>query len=74
MIRTQGHGSVSLDQMDAAVDLHVEGGDFFGTGQMPTIHDGVCLVDGDWRLVTDVKPEVLAPLPSETGAAEQLPA
>jgi len=56
-IRTQGHGSRVLDQIDAAVDLHVEEGDFFGTGRLPRGREGVCLVDGDWRLLAGAVPE-----------------
>lgn len=43
-------GGVVLDEMEGALDLPVEGGDFFGSGQLPNIHQGVALVDGRWRL------------------------
>jgi lipopolysaccharide transport system ATP-binding protein len=39
-----------FDEMDLAGELHVEAGDFFGTGKLPPPKAGVCLVDGDWRL------------------------
>ena len=43
-------GGIILDSLDNAVELHMEGGDFFGTGQLPTVHQGVSLVDARWRL------------------------
>ncbi|MBI4525295.1 MAG: ABC transporter ATP-binding protein [Deltaproteobacteria bacterium] len=39
-----------LDEMADAFDLTVVGGDFFGSGVVPPISDGVCLVRGQWRL------------------------
>jgi lipopolysaccharide transport system ATP-binding protein len=39
-----------LDEMEIAAELLVEAGDFFGTGWLPKAQDGVCLVDGSWRL------------------------
>jgi lipopolysaccharide transport system ATP-binding protein len=73
-IRTQGHRSILMDQMDAAIDLHVEGGDFFGTGQVPSPQHGACLVDGHWRLDPGVTPaasaaESIAPLTPATLAS-----
>jgi lipopolysaccharide transport system ATP-binding protein len=68
MVRTQGHASIVIDQLDAAIDLHIEGGDFFGTGRMPPVHDGLCLVDGDWRLDADASAELLEVAPE--GAAK----
>ena len=53
MLRTQAHGSQLIDAIEGAVDLHVEGGDFFASGQVPAAHDGVCLVEGQWRLVAN---------------------
>jgi lipopolysaccharide transport system ATP-binding protein len=73
LIRTQAHRSVLLDQIEAAVDLHVEGGDFYGTGRVPTAHDGACLVEGDWRLVGEATPDLLGSAHRETGAIEKLP-
>jgi lipopolysaccharide transport system ATP-binding protein len=60
MVRSQAHGSIVIDQMDAAIDLHVEGGDYFGTGRLPTSHEGLCLADGSWRLVADAVAEPAA--------------
>ena len=65
MIRTQAHGSVVIDQLDAAIDLHVEGGDFFGTGRSPSTHEGLCLVEGDWRLDSETTFEPAEPIPLE---------
>jgi hypothetical protein len=65
MIRTQAHGSVVIDQLDAAIDLHVEGGDFFGTGRSPSTHEGLCLVEGDWRLDAETTFEAGEPIPLE---------
>ena len=39
-----------LDEMDLATELHVESGDFFGTGKLPIVNVGVTLVKGSWRL------------------------
>ena len=39
-----------FDAMEAAADLHVEAGDFFGTGKLPPLKAGVCLVNGTWRV------------------------
>ena len=41
---------VYLDQMDDAIELTVIDGDFFGSGEVPPITHGVCLVDGKWRV------------------------
>jgi hypothetical protein len=49
-ISTQAGGGTRLDAIANAVELAVEGGDFFGTGALPPIHSGVCLVEGAWRL------------------------
>jgi len=59
-------GGVVLDSLDNAVELHMEGGDFFGTGQLPSIHQGVALVDARWRLEED-PPVVLAAGTAKTG-------
>ncbi len=39
-----------LDEMDLATELHVESGDFFGTGKLPIVNTGVTLVKGSWSL------------------------
>ena len=39
-----------LDEMDLATELHVESGDFFGTGKLPLVNVGVTLAKGSWRL------------------------
>ncbi len=53
---------VTLDGMDNAIELAVEGGDFFGSGQLPSVHTGVALVAGAWRLEPNAIP--LPPLPA----------
>jgi lipopolysaccharide transport system ATP-binding protein len=44
------HGYLLLDQIDAAAELHVEGGDFFGTGLLPPPHKGHVLVAAKWDI------------------------
>ena len=39
-----------LDEMDFATELHVESGDFFGSGKLPPVNLGVSLANGSWRL------------------------
>ena len=43
-------GGRYLDRINDAVRLTVVDGDFFGAGEVPPITQGVCLVEGDWRL------------------------
>ena len=50
LVCTAPLGGIVLDQMENATELAVEGGDFFGSGQLPTIHQGMALVAGQWRL------------------------
>ncbi|CAN5790280.1 ABC transporter ATP-binding protein [soil metagenome] len=38
------------DGLQDAVELQIEGGDFFGTGHAPAVSAGVCLVDGQWEI------------------------
>ena len=45
-----------FDEMDLAGELNVEAGDFFGTGKLPPLKAGVCLVDGAWRLEPTTEP------------------
>lgn len=40
----------SLDSIRDAVELRVERGDFYGSGQFPGGRKGLCLVDARWRL------------------------
>ena len=42
-----------LDRISDAAELTVVEGDFFGSGEVPPISHGVCLVEGRWRLVPD---------------------
>jgi lipopolysaccharide transport system ATP-binding protein len=51
----QGRPDELVDGIESAVDLHVEGGDFFSTGKLPSLQQGVCLVEGQWRVVTTRK-------------------
>ncbi len=59
-------GGVVLDRLESATQLHVEGGDFFGTGMLPSIQQGIALVGGRWRLEADATaptlPAAAAPL------------
>jgi lipopolysaccharide transport system ATP-binding protein len=40
-----------LDALDHAVDMNVEGADFFSSGELPPAQLGCCYVDGDWQVV-----------------------
>ena len=39
-----------LDRIDDASELNVIEGDFYGTGEVPPLTHGCCLVDAEWRL------------------------
>jgi lipopolysaccharide transport system ATP-binding protein len=39
-----------LDRIENAAELLVTGGDFFGSGEIPSISHGLCLVRGQWSL------------------------
>ena len=45
-----------FDALDSAAELHVDGGDFFGTGSLPPIHHGVALVRAHWRIEKEAAP------------------
>jgi lipopolysaccharide transport system ATP-binding protein len=49
-LSSQVGGGTRLDAIGNAIALRVEGGDYFGSGILPPIHNGVCLVEGSWRL------------------------
>lgn len=57
-------GGIVLDGLDNAMELTMEGGDFYGSGQLPSIHHGVALVDGRWRLEPDITAAPAAPAPA----------
>ncbi|MHA3771975.1 ABC transporter ATP-binding protein [Verrucomicrobiota bacterium sgz303538] len=57
-----------FDVIESALDLHVEAGDFFGSGKLPPIKNGVCLVDGEWRMEESTVPNVTSVLPSRVNA------
>jgi len=40
-----------LDRIDDASELNVIEGDFYGSGEVPPISHGCCLVDAEWRLL-----------------------
>ena len=40
-----------LDRIDDASELNVIEGDFYGSGEVPPISHGTCLVDAEWRLL-----------------------
>lgn len=44
------NGDDYIDRIDDACELTVIDGDFFGSGEVPPITHGCCLVDADWRL------------------------
>lgn len=43
-------GDEYLDRIDDASELIVIEGDFYGSGEVPPITHGSCLVDAEWRL------------------------
>lgn len=43
-------GGEYLDMLDSACELIVNAGDFYGSGEVPPITHGCCLVDAQWRL------------------------
>lgn len=49
----------AMDALTNAVTLHVEGGDFFGSGIFPTIRGGVTFVKAAWNLDTESEPHGL---------------
>lgn len=51
-LRPDSRTSEVLDQIDSALDLHVEPGGFFGSSRLPSLQTGVALVDADWKLRT----------------------
>ncbi len=61
LIRSQARGAEVLDWMDSAIEMPVEGGDFFGSGQVPPMIDGICLADGSWRLTAETTPDAAEP-------------
>lgn len=42
-----------LDSISYAAELTVVAGDFFGSGEIPPSSHGLCLVEGQWRVVSD---------------------
>jgi lipopolysaccharide transport system ATP-binding protein len=40
-----------LDRVDDASELIVTDGDFYGSGEVPPVSHGCCLVDAEWRLL-----------------------
>jgi lipopolysaccharide transport system ATP-binding protein len=41
-----------LDFLEHAADMTVSDGDFYGSGEVPPVTHGICLVDASWRLET----------------------
>jgi len=39
-----------MDSLTNAATLRVEGGDYFGSGMVPTVRGGITLVNADWRM------------------------
>ncbi len=46
-----------LDMINEACELNVTDGDFYGSGEVPPLTHGCCLVDAAWRLETDATPQ-----------------
>jgi lipopolysaccharide transport system ATP-binding protein len=49
MAEMRPNGTI-LDEVESAAELHVESGDFFGSGQLPGPRMGSTLVEGTWRM------------------------
>lgn len=49
-LRTRSRVKEIYDGIENAYELHVESGDFFGSGKLPELRYGVCLVDGKWSM------------------------
>lgn len=41
---------LTADNIDGAITMTVAEGDFYGTGRVPLSNQGICLVDGEWRV------------------------
>jgi len=65
LICTAPLGGVVLDDLDNAAELPVEGGDFFGSGLLPSVHQGVALAAGHWSL----EPSAVGGTPAKSEAA-----
>jgi lipopolysaccharide transport system ATP-binding protein len=50
VLTAERFGGDVIDAIHNAAELHVAGGDFYGTGALPSENAGVCLVDAEWRL------------------------
>lgn len=48
-----------LDCIRNVVELSVIDGDFYGSGEVPPISHGVCLVDAKWRIETNRKEDLI---------------
>ena len=44
-------GDEYLDRIDEAAELTVVEGDFYGSGEVPPLSHGCCLVAAEWRLM-----------------------
>ncbi len=53
-IRTARRQGETLDRLTPAMKLIVEKGDFFGTGELPNARLGAALVNGQWRMESDL--------------------
>jgi lipopolysaccharide transport system ATP-binding protein len=67
IITAEFRGGEVIDALTNAADFNVAGGDFFGTGMLPSEHAGVCLVDAAWRL-DDFAPASTQPAPVATSS------
>ncbi len=47
-----------LDSINNAIELAVTDGDFYGSGEIPPISHGVCLVDARWRIEASKKEDL----------------
>ena len=53
---------VYLDYLSSATQLTVVDGDFYGSGEVPPISHGVCLVEAEWRMESRVEASLASQL------------
>jgi hypothetical protein len=41
---------IKADDVVGAITMMVAEGDFYGSGRVPLSNQGICLVNGEWRL------------------------
>ena len=72
MTSAQTRAEDTIDALEHASDLQVEGGMFFATGTPPPIRRGVCLVDAEWALTGKHTPPVAQTAPAVGNPSAQV--